>query len=109
MGVDYGWEKLYSAVHFAVASEERLQERLASCLVVIQHLGRESFPDDQTWEKFSSLLEASTNRPARYEGEGTIKATTSQMTDEEASRYLREICDLFSHVALAYGKESSIH
>ena len=109
MGVDYGWKKLYSAVHYAVASEEQLQKRLTSCLVVIHHLGRESFPDDQTWAQFSSLLEASTNQPARYEGEGAIHATTSQMTDEEAGRYLREICSLFSAVTMAYGKDSSIH
>jgi hypothetical protein len=95
-------------VHLAVASEEPLQKRLASCLVVIQHLEPESFPDDQTWEKFSSLLEASTNQPDRYEGEGTMHATTAQMTDEEAGRYLREICSLFSGVAIAFGKSSSI-
>jgi hypothetical protein len=104
MGVNYGWEKFYVAVRYAVASNEPLQQRLAMCVMQIGHLGRESFPDDSTWEKFGGLREASTNRPARYKGEGIINATTAQMTDEEAGRYLREICGLFSDVAMAYGK-----
>jgi ATP phosphoribosyltransferase regulatory subunit HisZ len=104
VGVDYGWEKFYVAVHYAVSSNQSLQQRLASCVSQIHHLDRDSFPDDETWEQFNSLMEESTKRPARYEGEGTINSTTAQMTDEEAVKHLRKICDLFSGVARAYGR-----
>jgi hypothetical protein len=104
MGVDYGWEKFYVAVHYAISSNGSLQQRLASCVSQIHPLGRESFPDDETWGEFNNLLEETTKRPARYEGEGTINATTAQMTDEEAGKHLGKICDLFSGVAKAYGR-----
>lgn len=104
MGVGYGWEKLYLAVHYAVSSNESLQERLASCVCQLSLLDRESFPDDETWQKFNNLKSESTKHPARYKGEGTINATTSQMSDEEAGEWLGVICDLFSAVAEANGR-----
>jgi hypothetical protein len=104
MGVNYGWEKLYLAVHFAISSDQPLQQRLASCVSQLSLVDRDSFPNDESWKDFQDLMHEATKRPARYKGEGTINSTTSQMTDEEASKHLGKICDLFSEVAQAYGK-----
>jgi hypothetical protein len=105
MGVNYGCEKLYLAVRDAAVSDEPLQERLGACVWQLGRHGRESFPDDRTWKRFNSLREACENLPSVYRGKG---AMTTQLTDEQARGYLREICDLFLVVAMAYGKEPSI-
>lgn len=103
MGVDYGWEKFYSALRCAVSSKDSLQERLASVISGVCHLQRDSFSSDETWEHFQSLMKATTKCPARFEGEGKIHATTSQMTDEEADQLLESSFDLFSNLAEANG------
>jgi hypothetical protein len=104
MGVDYGWEKFFSSLHFAIGSTHSLQERLHSVMSGVSHLDRDSFPDDERWERFEKLLKETTKLPARFEGEGTIQATTEQMSDDDAAKWLREAFGLFSDIALAYGK-----
>ena len=107
MGVDYGWEKFFASLHYAVASTAPLQERLESVVSEICHLKHDSFPDDETWERFENLMKETTKFPARTEGEGTIRATTAQMTDDEASKWLHEAIGIFSDIAQAYGKEQA--
>ena len=52
MGVDYGWEKFFSSIHYAVTSTERLQQRLQVVVSGIDGLRRDSFPSDETYERF---------------------------------------------------------
>jgi hypothetical protein len=105
MGVDYGWEKFYSALRNALQSNESLQERLESVIEGVCHLQRDSFPSDESWEHFDSLTKETTKCASRTPHEGTIHATTSQMSDEEAGRLLQSAFDLFSDLAEAYGAE----
>jgi hypothetical protein len=105
MGVDYGWEKFYSALRYALQSNESLQERLESVIIGVCHLQRDSFPSDESWEHFDSLMKETMKRAARTSHEGTIHATTSQMSDEEAGRLLESAFDLFSDLAEKYGAE----
>lgn len=105
MGVEYGWEVFYTQMRAAVRSQETLQTRLEYVVSNVFPLSRDHFPSDATWEDFQTLKKEATKRPARLEGEGTIHATTSQMTDEEAKRHLETCFDLFSTIAKAAGAE----
>jgi hypothetical protein len=58
MGVDYGWEKFFSSIHYAVTSAERLQQRLQGVVNGIDGLRRDSFRSDETYERFEKLMTA---------------------------------------------------
>ena len=104
MGLNYAWEKFFTSLYYAIDSKASLQDRLASVISKVAHLSADSFPSDgEIWNRYKGLMEATTKLPALHE-EGTIKATTSQMTDEEATRWLREAVGIFSDIAKAYGK-----
>jgi hypothetical protein len=105
MGISHGWEVFYRAVGSAVTSNESLQERLGSVIMLLGLLQRESFTSDEMWERFRSLKEETTKCPATFRGEGTIHATTSQMSDEEARRLLNESFEIFNELAEAKGRE----
>jgi hypothetical protein len=104
MGVDYGWEKFFGSVHYAVTSTELLQKRLQVVVSGIDGLRRDSFPSDETYERFEKLMTATKMLPARG-NEGRLVATTSQMEESEAKQWLQEAVAIFSDVAQAYGKE----
>jgi hypothetical protein len=86
MGVDYGWEKFFSSIHFhyAVTSTERLQQRLQGVVSGIDGLRRDSFPSDEAYERFEKLMTPTKMLPARG-NEGRLAATTSQMEESEAN------------------------
>ena len=104
MGVDHAWEKFGSAIRFALASDVSLQERLDNLISDVCHLQRESFPDEQVWDEFRKLMNETTKRGTRHQGEERIHATISLMSDEEARECLRAAFDVFSHVARAFGR-----
>ncbi len=106
MGIDYGWEKFFNTLHYAVASVEPLQARLASVVSGVNHLERDSFPDDETFNEFKTMLKATTMVPAKG-NEGTIQSTTSVMKDDEAAMWLRKAFDIFSGIAEAYGAHTA--
>ena len=104
MALNYGWEKLFCACDYAVGSNETLQAWLAAAISSNVHLlSRDDLPSDVAWARLKKILSATTCKPAKG-NEGTIAATTSQMTDEEAAKWLREIMSLFSDVAEEYGR-----
>jgi hypothetical protein len=105
MGVDYAWEKYFSALRYAVGSTAPLQERLAYVISEVHHLQSDSFPNAEIWVKFEELIWKTTHRSEENVGEGTIQATTSQMTDADAAEYLRKAFDIFSEFAELYGKK----
>lgn len=104
MGVDYGYQCFYKAVYGAIAGTDTLQRRLRECVREVQHLQRDSFPSDDIFTRFRMLIDRATQLPERHPAEGTLTATTAQMTDAEAKRCLHEFCDLFSDITEAYGR-----
>ena len=104
VGVDYGWEKFFSSIRCAVTSTELLQKRLQVVVKEIDGLRRDSFPRDETYERFEKLMTATKMLPARGT-EGRLAATTSQMEESEAKQWLQEAVGLFSDIAQAYGQE----
>jgi hypothetical protein len=104
MGIDYGWEKFFNVLSYAVGSAASPQERLEGVIVGTNHLERDNFPDDETWKAFREMLTATTSRAAQGD-EGTIRATTSRMTDDEAAKWLTKSVEIFSELAEAYGAQ----
>jgi hypothetical protein len=103
MAVNYAWEKLFSALRYAVGSTESPQERLASVVSEATLLRVDDLPNEPLWEQLQELIRESTKLPDNTGHLGTIHATTSQMTDDEAAKWLHEAFDVFSDVARAYG------
>jgi hypothetical protein len=103
LGINYGYENFYSVLRHAIASTDHLQKRLAGVISGIDHLEQDSFPDDETWNRFEKLVNGTTMLPPKG-NEGTIQATTSQMTDDEAALWLKEAFDIFSNIAEVYGR-----
>jgi len=104
MGVDYACETFYSAIRFALVSDASLHERLDSVISGVCHLQRDSFPDEHVWDEFRKLVNETTKRGTRHQGDGRIHATISQMSDKEAKECLQAAFDVFSHVAKAFGR-----
>jgi|ERR1700733_11319805 hypothetical protein len=104
MGIDYGWEKFFNTLSYAIGSTASPQERLEGVMVGTNHLERDNFPDDETWETFEKMLKATTSQSAQG-GEGTIRATTSAMSDDEAAKWLTKAFEIFSEIAEAYGAQ----
>jgi hypothetical protein len=104
MSIDYGWEKFFNALSYAIGSAASPQERLEGVIGGTSHLERDSFPDDETWVAFSEMLTVSTSRAAEGD-EGKIRATTSRMTDDEAAKWLTKSFEIFSEIAEAYGAQ----
>jgi hypothetical protein len=107
MGVNNGWEVFYTQMRAAVRSQETLQTRLEYVVMIVSSLSRDHFPSDETWGRFETLKRATTRLPARFEGEGTLHATTSQMTDSEAGKLLELCFDIFNEMAKADGAEDN--
>jgi len=105
MDVQYGWEKFFSALRNAVASDATLQTRLERVMFETDPLRRDSFPDDGLWKRFEKLQKATTAVPAKS-SEGNIRATTSKMPDDEAGKWLQEAFDIFNEFAEAYGRQN---
>jgi hypothetical protein len=104
MAVEYAWERFYSEIRFALVSDAPLQERLGCLIAGVSHLQRESFPDDHVWDDFRRLVNETTRRETRQQGEGRVPVTPSQMSDEKAKECLQAAFDIFSHVAKAFGR-----
>ena len=81
-----------------------IKKRLEGVISGIVHLQRDSFPDDDTWGRFERLIQATTMLPNRTSGEGTIQATTSQMSDEQADEWLEEAFSIFIALEEAFGR-----
>lgn len=104
MALNYAWEKLYSACSGAVGSSETPQQRLASAVSAgLIHLKSDDFPNSELWERLKKLVDSSSSEPALGD-EGTIAATTSKMSDEDASNWLREMFSIFCDVAEESGR-----
>ena len=98
MELGYTRQVLDLAVESFVADTGSLQDRL--CAAYVSHLIklREENFTPALWLRFERLKKAVTMYAAKGD-EGVVKASTSKMTDNEASQWIKEILSLFSEVA----------
>lgn len=101
---NYPWEKLYSACSAAIGSAMSPQERLKhAAWEVSLLLVNADISDKGLRKRMEQLVATCSNKPDQ--GEGTMPATISQMTDDEAGELLREIFVMFIKVAEYYAVE----
>lgn len=102
---NYGFDRFFGALRLAVGSKNPPQERVAVVVRSICDLRRGSFPDDESWECFQSLLAENAKRATRSD-ERTTAASTSELSDEEATKWLQRALGLFAELAEAYGRQN---
>jgi hypothetical protein len=93
---DYVREKLSQAVDALAVSVAPLQARVRSAVLAIHTLGPYDFVDDGSRVTFSAIIDTATSRAAVAD-EGTIEATTSRMSDDQALAVAQQIVELDSH------------
>jgi hypothetical protein len=102
----YCEEKLSIAVRDMAMSGESLQIRLAHAFIYrLGTLEPETFGVDLGY-RFESILMSVSKRPAK-DSEGTILATTSEMTNDEASHVIGLIVDLWDLVSTRLAERSA--
>lgn len=102
---NYPWEKLYSACSAAIGSARSPQERLRyAAWEVSLLLSNADISDKELRKRMEQLVATCSNKPDQ--GEGTMPATTSQMTDDEAGELLQEVFAIFDKVAEYHAVEA---
>ncbi len=97
----YTWEKLMVAVHGMASSPRSMQQRIADAYTgSLMRLKADDFPDDLRWtfEEISKKLTSGTPTG----DEGTVQASVSSMSEEEASEIAREIVNLYDQISARY-------
>lgn len=86
-------------------SDEPFQKRLANAYIYhLIHVHQSNVPKD-VWADLQELTAAVTSKKA-VGNEGSVAASTSVMSDEEATKWLRKIAEMFNDIARAYGVET---
>lgn len=95
MSLDYVWQKLFGAVHGMATGSRSLRERLCAAMVGMVVLKPDDFPEGDLRRRWIGIREDLTILESRRPGEGTIEATTAQLSDHDANAIAERIFDLF--------------
>jgi hypothetical protein len=105
MSLSYAYEKFYVAVMGMAASPKRLRERIEDAYVYsLIHVRDEDIPAAYLSD-FRKLNEIVTRRRPRHPAEGSVRATTQQMSWRELHETARLITKLFDVIAAAQHNE----
>ena len=103
MALDYAWEKLSASVSTLTEGTGTIQQRLRDAYSQFMRLQAEDLPP-VLWAKYTAIDQQLTRIPAAGD-EGTLMATTSVMSDEEARQIASDMFWLYDAVARLYGEE----
>ena len=103
MALNYAWEKFHIAMGSLATDTRSLQERLAAAYAFNIMMLDEKDVTPEILERLEKLGQKLTSKGAVGD-EGTIEATTSQMTDMEARELILEIVSLHDDVCEEYYK-----
>jgi len=95
----YCEEKLRNAVDALATSAEPIQERLFTAAIALHVLSPEDFSDEGLRKTFGALEDMVTWRVADAD-EGTLRATTGSLSDEQASAAATMIFRLYVGLTL---------
>ena len=99
MSLCYADEKFYTAIICMASSPKRLRERIEEAYVRDKDIPPGSLSD------FCKLKEMVTRRPPRHSAEGSVRATTQQMSWREIHEAARLITRLFDNISAAQHNE----
>jgi hypothetical protein len=98
MGINYAWERLYSAIRDALLCEGSVQQRLAACHPNLhENILRQELPGDLL-TRFDAIMAACTRQPDPTRMHGAFVATTKEMDSAEARKWLEELLNLYDEV-----------
>lgn len=101
MSLDYEYSKTGMAVSALAASAEPIQKRLYYAWDAMHTLIGHGIKDPERQAAYTSICDRLSSHPADGD-EGTVMATTSRLSDEEAEGLAREIADL--HTGLMHDR-----
>ncbi|MEA5617900.1 hypothetical protein VB711_08620 [Cronbergia sp. UHCC 0137] len=107
MSLNYTREKLYSAVEILASSNESIQDRLHSAYInaLIRLHEPNDFPEELR-EEFNEINKRLTEIQATS-NEGSVQATTTKMSEEEAGNVAEKIVTLYDQIARKLGAMES--
>ncbi len=105
MGIEYADEKFSTAIRSMALGGGTLQERLVDAYLSFHTLRKEDFPEEKLWNSFQDIHERLTCIDATGD-EGTVAATTRQMSFEEAHEVGSKIADLADTISRLYHNEN---
>ena len=105
MSLGYAWQKFFAAVQTLADGTGSLQDRLKDAFGgALIHLQPQDLPKEHRNE-FADLRARITKETSL--GDGTIAATTSVMSDEDAMQIADQIVSMYDSIAQALGKEDA--
>lgn len=96
MSSDYAREKFWQAVHSLATGSEDIRERLAGAALFLSRLRPDDLPEVLRQE-FEDVLHELTKEKALGD-EGTIVATTHDLTQEEGAKLAERIPDIYTEL-----------
>lgn len=95
----YHREKFSSAIS-CLASSADLRTRLEHAFTSLITVRSENFSDEALGGRYGELYERVTAKDAQVEGEGKIRSTLRQMSDDDAERVAQELLDINTQLLL---------
>jgi hypothetical protein len=92
----YAREKFYTAVHALATGSSSIQTRLANAALSLNTLQSENLPETLQTE-FADVWRELTKERAQGD-EGTIAATTAQLSDEQARELAGRIVSIYTQL-----------
>jgi len=98
VGINYAWERLYSAIRDALLCEGSVQQRLAACYPNFhENILRQELPLDLSTQ-FQAIMAACTREPDPTGMHGAFAVTTEKMNSAEARKWLEELLSFYDEV-----------
>jgi len=98
VGINYAWERLYSAIRDALLCEGPVQQRLAACHPNFhESILRQELPVDLL-TRFDAIMAGCTRQPDPTRMHSAFVATTKEMDSAEARKWLEELLNLYDEV-----------
>jgi len=98
VGINYAWERLYTAIRDALLCEGPIQQRLAACYPNFdENILRQELPGDLL-ARFDAITAACTRQPDPTRMHEAFVATTKEMDSAEARKWLEELLNLYDEV-----------
>jgi hypothetical protein len=98
VGINYAWERLYSAIRDALLCEGPVQQRLAACYTNFhENILRQELPVDLL-TRFDTIMAACTRETNSTGMHGPFEVTTKDMDSGEARKWLEQLLNLYDEV-----------
>jgi hypothetical protein len=104
----YGWEHFHAAVERIACSQDPLQDRLADAFLNEITSIQERHVTPEVWDRLANMRAELCKIPAPGEASAII-ATTLQMSDSEARKWLKEILHLYEEVCREYARHEYVN